>query len=278
MKRPVLIVAALALVLLVYAHEFWLQPQKFYFTVREIANIRFQVGEHFSGENWGGGPDKVQQLIHYAPSGVQTDLALLIKNQGDSVQLPLREEGTHMLVFNSTSSFIRLEADKFNQYLAEEGLQEALQYRRQHHELQVPGREYYQRSVKTIFQAGSKITDSCIVPSILPLDVIPEENPYMVPIGSNRDKVKVRFQVLFYGQPLYNALVKCSYYRGTTRTEDTGRTNRRGLISFDRHPGPNLLSCVHMERNLTDTVADWQSYWGSLSFDYSQFFPGRPGR
>jgi uncharacterized GH25 family protein len=279
MRKTALIFPVMVLSLLAYAHEFWLQPHKFYFTIRETANIRFLVGENFTGQNWTGDLDKVRELIHYTPSNLQLDLKEQLKGKGDSLQLPLREEGTHMLIFNSTNSFITLEADKFNGYLADEGLQEVLNYRRQHNELQTPGREYYQRSVKTIFQAGGKITDSCVQQTSLPLDIIPAENPYMVPIGTNSVKpVKVRFLVLFYGQPLQNMLVRSWYLRGANKMVDTVRTNRRGFVTIDRHPGPNLLTCVHMERNLTDSIAGWQSYWGSLSFDYSQFFPGKTGR
>jgi hypothetical protein len=67
----------------------------------------------------------VQQLFHYTPSDNVVDVSSkLSSNKGDSLQLPLQEEGTHMVVFNSTNSFISLEADKFNDYLKEDGLDE----------------------------------------------------------------------------------------------------------------------------------------------------------
>jgi hypothetical protein len=53
---------------------------------------------------------------------------------------------------------------------------------------------------------------------------------------------------------------------------DTVRTNKKGWITGEKHPGPNMVSCVYMERNKADTVAQWQSYWGSLTFEYPQFF------
>jgi CRISPR/Cas system CMR-associated protein Cmr3 (group 5 of RAMP superfamily) len=83
------------------------------------------VGENFKGENWSGNKDKVQQLFHYTPSDNVVDVSskLSSASKGDSLQLPLQEEGTHMVVFNSTNSFISLEADKFNEYLKEDGLE-----------------------------------------------------------------------------------------------------------------------------------------------------------
>lgn len=278
MKKTVSVVAICLLSLAVMGHEFWLYPQKFYFTIREVANIRFRVGEHFTGDNWNGSKEKIQHLVHYAPSG-QTDIASSLSgNKGDSLQVPLREEGTHMVVFNSNNSFITLEADEFNAYLQEDGLDPVLRYRRQHKEHDRKGNEYYQRSVKTIFQVGGKVTDACLQPTLLPLEIIPGENPYAVPAGTDSEKpVKVRFQVLFNKQPLANALVKTWYYSGNQVKMDSARSNRRGWIVAERHSGPYMVSCVYMQRNRPDTAVQWQSYWSSLCFEYSRFYPGKTG-
>jgi len=262
---------------IVFAHEFWLYPQKFFYTIREVANIRFHVGENFTGENWMGGNDKIQQLLHYSPSGNIADLSSrLSANKGDSVQLPLQEEGTHMIIFHSNNSFINLEAEKFNSYLKEDGLDNTALYRKAHNEDQINGKEYYQRSVKTILQVSGKLTDECTKPTSLPLDIIPEENPYSIPVLSSKaDAKKVKFQVLFNGAPLANALVKVWYHTSKNHvTIDSARTNKKGWAITERHSGPYLVSCVHMERNDADSIADWQSYWASLSFEYSQFFNG----
>ena len=275
MKRTILFLFISILCVIGFAHEFWLNPQKFFYTVREVANIRFNVGENFTGENWSGNKDKVAQLLLYTPSGPITDVSSRISiNKGDSLQLPLQEEGTHMLIFNSTQSFINLEAGKFNDYLQEDGLNQVLVYRKKNHEDQLDGKEYYQRSVKTIFQVGSKVTDACNNPTNLPLDIIPAENPYSIPVFSSKQgNSSVKFRVLFNGEPLNNVLVKIWYQTKQKQVKmDTLRTNKKGWVTAQRHPGPYMVSCVHMERNTTDTVANWHSYWGSLSFEYSQFF------
>jgi uncharacterized GH25 family protein len=280
MKKIILLFLVCLLSLIVLAHEFWLQPHKFYFTIREVANIRFRVGEHFTGDNWTGNKEKIQQLVHYTPSGETKDIASeLSGNKGDSLQVPLREEGTHMVIFNSTNSFISLAADTFNAYLGEDGLDQPIRYRLQHGENGQKGNEYYQRSVKTIFQVGGKITDDCLKPSSLPLDIIPDENPYAVPYGTDSEKpVKVRFQVLFNKKPLADVLVKTWYHTSGKQVKmDTLRTNRRGWITAERHPGPFMVSCVYMERNRPDSAVQWQSYWSSLCFEYSRFYPGKTG-
>lgn len=275
MKKTLLLLLISVISVIALAHEFWLYPQKFFYTVREVANIRFNVGENFTGENWGGNNDKIEQLLFYTPAGAIMDLSSGISaNKGDSLQLPLQEEGTYMVIFNSTPSFINLEADKFNDYLREDGLDPVFLYRKRNREDQLNGKEYYQRSVKTIFQVGGKITDACNKPTSLPLDIIPEHNPYSLPVfTSKQGNGSVKFRVLFNGAPLRNTLVKIWHQTPQKQVKmDTLRTNKKGWVTAQRHPGPYMVSCVYMERNTKDTVADWQSYWGSVSFEYSQFF------
>lgn len=280
-KRTTLLFFVSVLSVIAFAHEFWLYPQKFFYTIRETANIRFQAGENFTGKNWVGNKDKVQELLHYTPTGNIIDLSSrLSANKGDSLQLPLQEEGTHMIIFHSTNSFINLEAQKFNSYLKEDGLDKTILYRKAHNEEQINGKEYYQRSAKTIIQVSGLLTDECTKPTRLPLDIIPEENPHSIPVlNSSESAKKVKFRVLFNGEPLNNALIKIWYHSSKTQVNmDTARTNKKGWMITERHSGPFLVSCVHMERNDKDKEADWQSYWASLSFEYSQFFNRRGGK
>lgn len=257
-------------------HEFWLQPGKYFYNIREIADISFRVGENFTGENWSGNRDKIKMLTHVLPNGSSVDLSSrLSSTKGDSLKLPLQQEGTHMILFNSTNSFIDLEPEKFKAYLEEDGLIETLAYRSKNGESLKNGKEYYQRSVKTIIQVGNERTDACTAPTVLPLDIIPIVNPYTPPgLRPTQDLPSVRFRILFKGKPLANHLVK-TWFRNESgkMTMESYKTNPRGFITAKRHSGKFMVSTVYMERNMADTVADWQSYWASVNFEYSSFFP-----
>lgn len=263
---------------LLSAHEFWLAPDKYYYTIRDIALIRFYSGEKFAGTNWKGNKEKIKQLSHYQPNGNIIDLSdKLSMNKGDSLRLPLQTEGTHMIVFNSTNALVELDGDQFNAYLKEDGLETAMLYRQKNGESNKIGKEYYQRSVKTILQVGNEKSDICIQPTNLPLDIVPFENPYaspgMAPQGS---LPMVRFRVLFKGKALSNWLVKTWFRdeKGVVQMKEY-RTNNRGIINIRRHSGPFMISTVFMERLQGDPNADWQSYWASLNFEYSSFFSSR---
>jgi uncharacterized GH25 family protein len=276
MKKILLSYCFLLLAMVLSGHEFWLQPGKYFYNIREIADISFRVGENFTGENWSGNRDKIKMLTHILPNGTSVDLSGRISlTKGDSLKLPLQQEGTHMILFNSTNSFIDLEPEKFKAYLEEDGLMDAIIYRSKNGESLKNGKEYYQRSVKTIIQVGNERTDACTKPTALPLDIIPIENPYTPPgLRPTQDLPSVRFRILFKGKPLANHLVK-TWFRNESgqTTMETYKTNSRGLISAKRHSGKFMVSTVYMERNNADTIADWQSYWASVNFEYSSFFP-----
>lgn len=276
MKKKLLPICFLFVTFSLFGHEFWLQPGKYFYTIREIADISFRVGENFRGENWSGNRAKIKMLTHVQPNGTSIDISDKISmTNGDSLKLPLQQEGTHMILFNSTNSYIDLKPDQFKTYLEEDGLQEALIYRSKNGELMKNGKEYYQRSVKTIIQVGNERTDACTEPTGLPLDIIPIQNPYSL-LGSRptQDLPMMRFRILFKGKSLPNLLVKTWFTneKGEISME-TYRTNPRGFVTVKRHSGKFMISTVYMERNKSDAVADWQSYWGSVNFEYSSFFP-----
>ena len=261
---------------LLTAHEFWLAPDKYFYNIRDIATIRFYTGENFSGKNWSGNKEKITRLTHFVPNGNMVDLSdKLSMNKGDSIRVPLQTEGTHMVIFNSTNSHIELDAEQFNAYLKEDGLETALEYRKKNGTDHTKGKEYYQRSVKTIIQVGNERTNDCTQPTGLPLEIIPFENPYASPGMAPQDNLpRVRFRVLFKGKPLTNCLLKTWYRdaKGNPQMEQY-RTNNRGIVHTKRYSGPFMVTTVYMERITGDDKADWQSYWSSLNFEFSSFFP-----
>ena len=111
--KPLLTVCLLIIGMIGLAHEFWLQPNKYYLSKNDLLSIRFLVGKNFTGENWKGNRNKVQQLIHYLPDNKQIDISSQLSEniEGDSLELQLQQDGTHVIAFNSTNSFINLNAD-----------------------------------------------------------------------------------------------------------------------------------------------------------------------
>jgi uncharacterized GH25 family protein len=263
-KKILLTILLFILTSILSAHEFWLQPDKFIYKRGDEINIRFNVGENFEGENWSGDTSKIQSLNFYY-ADVKDDLSPAMgTGKGDSVQLSLLDEGTAMVTFNSKNSFIELDAAKFNTYLLEDGLTNAVEYRKKCNETDSSGHEYYQRSVKSILQVG-KVYDTVFRQQTgLPLDIIPQANPY-----SLKNKEEMTVKILFKNEPLKGTLIKIWNRKKNKTTREELRTNKEGEIRFDvETSGEWMVSCVKMEQLKNDLKAQWQSYWGSCTWGY----------
>ena len=171
-----------------------------------------------------------------------------------------------MIAFNSTNSFIEIDTSIFNTYLEDDGLYNAIEYRKQHNETDSMGRELYQRCAKTLIQVGNtKAKDNTYsVLTGMPVDVIPLSNPYSL---KNKDSLTVK--ILFRNTPLAHALIKI-WHRKNDKTEKTEFvSDENGQIRFPVSvSGKWMVSVVKMERLDMDEKAQWQSYWGNLTWGY----------
>lgn len=203
MKKIIYPFTLLILFTLLSSHEFWLNPEKFIYKRTEKVNIRLLVGEDFEGENWTGNNERIKSLKLYY-GGVSDDLSPVVTDaSGDSIEYLMIDEGTNLVAFNSNNSFIEQEPSKFEEYLKEDGLTNALEYRKQYNETGCNGRELYQRCAKTILQVGNVKDKTFSIATSLPIDIIPSSNPYQF-----NNKEKVAAKILYKGSPLINALVK----------------------------------------------------------------------
>jgi uncharacterized GH25 family protein len=263
MKKSLLLITITFFVLPIVAHEFWLQPEKFIYKKGEHINIRFWVGEDFNGSNWSGNRAKVNSLQLYTGSTTDDLANKISEEKGDSLQLGVVGEGTAMVAFNSANSFIQLDAVRFNAYLKEDGLQNAIDYRSAHNETDSAGKEFYQRSVKTLMQVGN-IKNNISHPANLPLDIIPLKNPYAL---KNNDPLTVR--ILFNKQILSNQLINVWQRVSNKTTRQQYHTNEKGELLFRvAANGKWMVSTVKMIRLNNTPQANWQSYWGSCTWGY----------
>lgn len=264
MKKIVLSILLLTFISSLSAHEFWLDPDKFIYKRTEKVNVRFNVGENFEGENWKGNNERIRSLrIYYG--GVSDDLSPYITDMsGDSIEYNMIDEGTNLIAFHSNNSFIEMEPAAFESYLEEDGLTNALEYRKLNNENGCKGRELYQRCAKTLLQVGDVTDQTFKVPSFLPIDIVPMSNPY-----TSKDKELLRAKVFYKTVPLARALVKLWHRAGNKTIKKELRTDANGEIVFRvTTKGRWMISAVQMERLNDNPVADWQSYWGSLTWGY----------
>lgn len=266
MKLRLLVVLLIATISAALAHEFWIFPENFFPKMGEKVAWKIQVGEDYMGERWGGGSRRVERLRLFSDKGPK-DLTATIQQSEKQVEAPaftIQQAGTQMLVLETNNSFIELEADKFEAYLKEDGLNLALDYRQKNAEQQKMGREFYRRCAKTIMQVGNATNDLPTQPTGVDLDIVPLQNPYALKPNSS-----LSCRILYDKKPLANAMVRC-WRRVNGKTEvEFQQTDAQGEATFEltkKGKAAYMLSSVHMVRMTGNDKADWQSLWASVTF------------
>ncbi|MEO5978558.1 MAG: DUF4198 domain-containing protein [Chryseolinea sp.] len=253
-------IVVLLLVIICQAHEFWLEANKYFLKVGESCQIRFMVGENFKGEGWDLKTHRIEKLDLTQASGT-TNVMDSVRVNDALVKMTFKEPGTKMLVMQSNNAYIELAADKFNEYLKEDGLDEVYAQREKTKTLDKPSRELYSRHTKLLLSVGDLNDDTFKKVVGLPIEIIPEKNPYTLKKGD-----KQHFKVLFNGKPLFEGKVRLWNRYDNRTTIQNIYTNTDGTIEMSiSTPGRWMISIVKMVPS-KDPKADWQSYWGSLVF------------
>ena len=186
------------------------------------------------------------------------------------------ESGTYVTGVSTKARNIKLNSDKFNNYLEHDGVLDMLKYRTKNNLLEEDAVESYQKHVKAIFQVGeTKILG-------YPIEFVPLSNPYEKYSG---EKLKVK--LLLDGKPLSNQLVYANYLEGNhshthdhhhehdskiekhTHTDGQKiRTNEEGIIEVDLpEDGIYYLRTIHMVNINDHETLTHESKWATLTFE-----------
>lgn len=246
-----------------FAHEFWLMPSKFRLNLGETFNLQLFVGEDFMGDVWANRKKRLLKLIHHSNASQKDLTALALKS--DSLPIPLKfdREGTHLLSMESKNSFIALEADKFNDYLIEDGIENIYELRKKNGEMNKPSKELYRRCAKTLIQVGNKFSETYQKNTQMTLEIIPLKNPYQMQVGD-----EITFKVLFQNKPLGNKMIVAWHKTDTEKTtHEKLKTDANGILKMKlEKSGYWMISTVHMIEVKNNPNANYQSFWGNLTF------------
>lgn len=263
MKKIVIIFLLLALTCT--AHEFWLNPERFFYKKGDTATILLQVGEDFEGSPWKG---TITRLSLFSPFKNETPIKPEVDTAKRSVKVLLEEKGTNILILQNKPSKIELEAEKFNAYLKEDGLDEILEYRKKNGLENSVGKEIYERCAKLLLRVEEANDKNFSRKTNLPLEILPLNNPY----AGNLEKIKTKrvyFQVYFQGEIAKNLRIRFWQKIGKELIKQEANTDTKGEVSFDFTPkGKIMISSVKMIAHDKPQEADWHSYWASLVFGY----------
>jgi uncharacterized GH25 family protein len=267
-RRTLFAAAMLACLLavprLLWAHDFWIEPETFRPQPGARVGLHLYVGQHFAGESIPYFPDRFERYVSVGPAGEQPIPGVLGDDPAGAITAAA--PGLYVIGLRTRPETVSFDSsEEFEQYLRMEGLERNLALHRQRYKPGKKIQESYFRCAKSLI-ATRPIgdTDTGTDRALgLPLELIAVTNPYRSGQGT-----PLRLQLQYHGKPLTGALVMLSNKRKPL-PKLTARTDGNGMVQFDpRLPGPWLATSVHMVPAPLFAAADWNSLWASLTFEW----------
>ena len=252
------------------AHDFWVQPFKFWIAPNSAVMTTLQVGHGEFRQRWTADAGRVVRFNSIGPGGVTTDhlRELRVGSMDQDHMIAFGGPGTHVLVLQTNSAQSTLPGIRFTDYLKQEGLTPALELRKQTRTEDQPGREIYSRRAKALVQVGpaSDTPQPWVTrPVGLSLEIVPDVNPYAP--GAGQD---LPVRVLLDGRPLPGATVKLNNLQFDGRPLQTVLTDAAGRAVF-RFPrtGAWQLNVLWTRALRGNPKADFDTTFSSLTFGFS---------
>jgi hypothetical protein len=242
------------------AHDMWIEPGTFFPRSGQIVGVRLRVGQDLLGDPIPRDPALINQFIVADASGHNS----LIGRDGADPAGFFRVPAAGFLVigYRSNPSAVELDAQAFNLYLKEEGLETVAALRAQRNETGSKVRELFSRCAKSLVLSGSPGDAQGDRPLGFTLELVAERNPYALRAGQD-----LPVRLTFENRPLAGALVVAMNRLNPTE-KLTARSDEEGRVRFRlNRSGLWLVKAVHMVPAAAGARADWASYWASLTFE-----------
>jgi hypothetical protein len=241
------------------AHDMWIEPTTFSPELGQILGVRLRVGQDLLGDPLARDPALVNQFVVEDGAGRRP----VIGHDGSDPAGLLRVAMPGLLVigYRSNPSAIEMPAEKFNQYVKDEGLDAVAAVRAGRHETGASARELFARCAKSLVLSGSPSEAQGDRVLGFTLELVAERNPYAIRTG---EELPVR--LTYENRPLPGALV-IAMNRLNPSEKLSSRTDSDGRVRFRvRAGGMWLIKAVHMVPAPAGSNAEWASFWASLTF------------
>jgi uncharacterized GH25 family protein len=244
------------------AHDVWFEPTTFSPKVGERVGLALRVGMAHAGEAMPRFAPRIVRFFAVGPDGKSIDVPGVEGMDPAGVFAP-SVPGPWVVAYRSNNASIELEPEKFEKYLADEGLTGPSAERAKRGERAKPGRELYSRSVKAILAVpGSDAAGTVTKPLGITLEFVPEKDPSTIAVGGTLGLVLLRD-----GKPLSDVQFE-AFPKSSPATMQRGRTDKAGRFEVELGAaGPWLVKAVQMTRVEGSPNADWESVWTSLVFE-----------
>jgi uncharacterized GH25 family protein len=257
-----LVLSSLLIAAPLFAHDMWIEPTTFSPPSGEIVGVRLLVGQGMLGDPLPRTTSLINQFVVDDASGRKP----LVGRDGGNPAGYLRVANPGMLVvgYFSNPSTVDETAEKFNQYLKEEGLDSIAALRASRNQTNTPVHEMFSRCAKSLVLSGAPNNGDGDRHLGFTLELFAEKNPYTLRAG-----VDLPVRLTYENRPLAGTLV-VAMNRLHPSEKVSARTGADGRVRLRLKPGGMwLIKAVHMLPAAAGSNADWISYWASLTFESS---------
>ena len=275
LRRALLAAGALALACgpqAAAAHEFWIQPERFWLPVDASTPMILQVGTGTERQRSRLPVRRVLRFDATAPDGAASDLrpALTLGAETADGALGFSRPGAYVVTLRSDAAAqSHLSAARFNAYAEEEGLTPALETRAARGLQAIDASERYSRQTKALIQVGDGGDQDAVTrPVGLTLEIVPETSPYALPRPAS-----LPVRVLYEGRPLAGALVKITDLAHDAAPREQHRTDGEGRAGFAMPGDGAWMMDVVWTKPLADEGVDFETVFSSLSFGFPARVP-----
>ena len=258
--RLVVVLGVLAAAARLSAHDFWIEPTTYVPEAGRIIGVRARVGDGFLGDPVPRDSALLDQLIVEDAAGRRP----LVGHDGDDPAglLRINAPGLHVVGYLGKPSRVELAAEKFNAYLAQEGLDQVAAARAARNQSGTGARELFTRCAKTLILAGVAAAEQRDRALGCRFEIVAERNPYTMAPGQ-----ALPLRLTYDGRPLAGALV-VAMNRKRPADRISARSDAKGRVQLTLPSGGGwLVKAVHMVPAPADANADWASFWASITFD-----------
>jgi hypothetical protein len=261
MFRLPLAMAAIALSSsLLFAHDMWIEPTTFSPEPSQLVGVRLRVGQDLLGDPLPRAASLINQFVFEDTDGRKPVVG---RDGADPAGfLRVAKPGLLVIGYHSNPSPVELAADKFNQYLKEEGLDAVAALRARRNETGASAHELFSRCAKSLVFSGTPSAAQGDRPLGFTLELVAERNPYALQADEDLPVV-----LTYENRPLAGALV-VAMNRLNPSEKLAARTDNDGRARFRLRPGGMwLIKAVHMVPAAAGSHAEWASFWASLTFE-----------
>jgi len=248
------------------AHDFWIAPGSYSAKTGEKTDLSIMVGHPEDQTSWAISPHRVVSLRSVGPEGVTDHQSSITgSDTKQPMSVAFNNAGVHVLTIETTSAFSELEAEKFKDYIEEEGLTPIQMDRVSKRKMSEPGTEIYSRRGKAIVNVGELgESDPSYVtsPQGLTLEVVPTTNPIRL-----KDGESLLAHIYYRGQAMPGVNVKLVSLDTDKGRVASQKSDSDGKVSFPKpESGDWMLHAVWSDPMEDTSRADYDTIFSSLSF------------